>query len=294
MDPRIADYIRANRGRYTRQAIRQQLIDAGYDPAVIDNTWAVLDTPDADDVAGPGFWRRFALILLGVNVGIFLVIGLLTGMLSNIAASAVLLIIFAVVLAIGALIAWGIVALTGPAKMSPTTATVIGSAIPLLFALLIGGSCYALVGAIGPPPPPPVRGTLTLRIDPPLELEVSGPALCQLPASDESFYNVYTQSDLPSNEGQIAVFINAFAEVPGGEPVPTLGITIEQPSGFLDYQPAQGGSAGISVEPGSTAASGSLSFENFLPVEAFDEQGNPIDRFDADPISGTVTWSCES
>jgi hypothetical protein len=294
MATQIHEYIRANRDRYTRQAINEQLLAAGYDQAAIDAAWAMLDAPDPDATIGQRFWGRFWLYLLGINVAVLLIVGLLSGMFGALSSSLVLLIILAVALTIGALIAWGVVAATQPTQLGRRTAIAIGSIIPLLFAFLIGGSCYALVGAIGPPPPPPVRGTVTLRIDPPLELEVSGPALCQLPAAGESFYNVYTESDLPSAEGPIAVFINAFSEVPGGEPVPTLGITIEQPNGFLDYQPAQGGSAGITVQPGSSAASGSLDFENFLPVEAFDEQGNPIDRFDADPISGTVTWSCES
>jgi len=56
---------------------------------------------------------------------------------------------------------------------------------------------------------------------------------------------------------------------------------------------ADGGEGGA-VVLGSTDTSGSLTFEGFLPAEAFDEQGNPIDRSDADPISGTISWSCDS
>ena len=63
MDPRIADFIRDNRRRYTREAIRQQLIEAGHDPAAIDATWAALDAPDPDATAGEGFWGRFSLFL---------------------------------------------------------------------------------------------------------------------------------------------------------------------------------------------------------------------------------------
>ncbi len=33
MDPRIADYIRANRKKYTREVIREQLVKAGHDPS---------------------------------------------------------------------------------------------------------------------------------------------------------------------------------------------------------------------------------------------------------------------
>ena len=61
MDQRIADYIRDHRGTYTREALTQQLIDAGYTREAIDATWAALDTPDPDDTAGEGFWGRFFL-----------------------------------------------------------------------------------------------------------------------------------------------------------------------------------------------------------------------------------------
>lgn len=36
MDPSIEEYIRQNRHRYTREAIREQLIAAGHDPSAID------------------------------------------------------------------------------------------------------------------------------------------------------------------------------------------------------------------------------------------------------------------
>jgi hypothetical protein len=286
MDQRIADYIRANRDRYTREAIRQQLVDAGYDPAVIERTWAILDTPDADDVAGPGFWRRFALILLGVNVGIFLVVGLLSGMLLNVGASAVLLIIFAVVLVIGALIAWGIVALTGPARMNPTTATVIGSIIPLFFALLIGGSCYALVGTIGPPPR---SGTMELTLGPPLELSASGPAMC---SSRGVGFSVNT-SELRTDDGRT---MNASLYVPpanaGGPSVPELFVGFFQAA--ADDAPVSwspGPDTVVSVDAAPDGLSGSATFEGLAP-ELFGPPGSepPVGT---EPLSGTLTWTCE-
>ena len=41
----------------------------------IDATWAVLDTPDPDDVVGEGFWGRFWIYLIGLNVVAFLLVG---------------------------------------------------------------------------------------------------------------------------------------------------------------------------------------------------------------------------
>jgi hypothetical protein len=289
MDPRIADYIRANRGRYTREAIRQQLIDAGYDQAEIDRTWAILDTPDADDVAGEGFWRRFALIVIGVNVGIFLVIGLLTGMLANVGASAVLLGIFAVVLAIGALIAWGIVALTGPAKMSPTTATVIGSAIPLLFALLIGGSCYALVGAIGPPPPPAISGRMQVQLGEPLNVDQAVAAQCQPSRDPDLGFSVY--ANLPGSEGrQLDISVNVYPQAPGENPQPMLFISVA-PGSNLDPPLAwsnEAVSSGAGLDVALEGLNGTIRFTE-LP-------GTPMEGPEAptpEPLSGELTWTCE-
>src|SRR5688500_1867593 len=175
MDPRIADFIRANRETYTRQAMREQLINAGHDPAAIDATWAALEAPDPDAVVGEGFWGRFWLFLIGLNVAVFLLVFLLTGMVNSV----VLAVVLGIALSIGALIAWAIVVATGPAKMGRTTAMAIGGVIPLIFALLIGGSCYALVGVIGTPPPPPNSGVMELRNGPLHELQGSGSDDCQ-------------------------------------------------------------------------------------------------------------------
>ena len=119
---------------------------------------------------------------------------------------------------------------------------------------------------------------------------------CQRPPEGESYFNVYTQSPMNSSQGPISVYINAFPEREGGEAVPMVGITIgnpEQNQNFVDYQPGSGPSAGIELDPASTPTVGSLTFEGFLPTQLFDEQGQPIDRFDADPISGTISWTCE-
>lgn len=294
MDQRIADFISANRSRLTREAITQQLREAGYEQDAIAATWAVLDTPDADDQVGEGFWGRFWIYLIGINVAAFLLVGFATQIVPNATGLAVVL---GVALAIGGLIAMGLVALIHPTRLGRGGAIAIGAIVPLIFTFLIGGSCYALIGAIGRPPPPPLNGTLTLRIEPPLALETSGSASCQPPSEGLTSYYVSTASPMSSSDGPVSVFISAFAEAPGGEPVPSVSITIGDPeqggADFIEYQPSTSPSAGVEPEPGSTATDGSLTFEGFQPVEAFDEQGQPIDRSDADPISGTISWSCQ-
>lgn len=294
MDPRIADFIRDNRRRYTREAIRQQLIEAGHDPAEIDATWAALDAPDPDATAGEGFWSRFWLFLLGLNAAIFLLVFLSTGMVNNF----VLAVVFAIALVIGALIAWGVVAATGPAKLGRTTAMVIGGVIPIVFALLIGGTCYALVGAIGPPPPPAARGVMELQIDPPLAFDGTGAATCQA-YSEGSGFSIYSEElgridgrPLTASFDSYGVTVTdgapAPAPVPGVEQNFNLYVSLnprsesDQPRDWFVIPGTQ-----VEVDEAADALAGTVTFEGL---------GRPPDAGVGEPddlISGTLSWTCE-
>ena len=227
-DRRIADYISANRGKFTREAITQQLLDAGYEQAAIDATWAVLDTPDPDDVVGEGFWGRFWIYLIGLNVVAFLLVGVATQLIPNgIGIAAVL-----------GIAVWRSARrsrsasspLIRPTRLGRGTAIAIGGIVPLIFTFVIAGSCYALMSSFGPPAPPALSGTLTLQIDPPLALEATGPASCQPPPSGESYFNIYTTEPLSSSEGPVNVYIDSYPQTTGGEPVPTVSISIGDPA----------------------------------------------------------------
>jgi hypothetical protein len=289
MDPRIADFIAKNHGKYTREAIRQQLIDAGHDPADIDATWAMLFTPDPDEeaVAGEGFWPRFFLFLIGLNLAVFLAVLLSTGMLGNMAAGGgVLAGIFAVALGIGALIAWGIVALVGPEKLGRTTALVVGGVIPLVFALLIGGSCFALVGSLGPPPLPAVPGEMELRIDEPFTFTASGSAICQ-PVRDSIGYSVYA-NEIGRIDGQpIYVSVDAYEERPG-ELTTNISISTvseteaEFRAWFTTLETA------LEVDVPAGGLTGTVAFEGLTA-----ETGEPVPGgTDGEAISGSIRWSC--
>ena len=253
-DQRIADYISANRRKFTREAITQQLLEAGYEQEAIDATWTVLDTPDPDDVVGESFWGRFWIYLIGLNVVAFLLVGAATQLIPNAIGIAAVL---GVILAIGAAISLGIIALIHPTRLGRGTAIAIGGIVPFIFTFLIAGSCYALMSSFGPPAPPPLSGTLTLQIDPPMSLEVTGAASCQPPPSGESYFNVYTTAPISSSEGPVNVYVDVFSQGEGEEPAPTVSISIGDPAQgggqVLDYQPGTGPSAGIELEPGSAA-----------------------------------------
>lgn len=278
MDQRIADYIRDHRDEYTREALTQQLLDAGYTREAIDGTWAALDTRDPDDTAGEGFWRRFFLILVGINVAVIVLVGLGTG--SFFAPDRIgFLGILAVALAFGALIAWGIVALVGPTRMGRTTATVIGIAIPLAFALLIGGSCYALLSAFGPPPR---TGTMDLQTDGPSGLSGSGNATCFLYSTDT--FSMFGQ--LPGSP-YTSVSVNTDSTVEGGVAV---SVTVEPTS---ETEPPQSWStyAGDHESTADISADGASGTVTFTDLRS-DRSGPEFEGPEPDPISGTITWTC--
>jgi hypothetical protein len=310
MDPRIEEYIRANRSRYTREAITKQLEEAGHDRAAIDATWNALDAKDPDEVAGEGFWGRFWLYLLGINLAVFLVVLLATGMIGTLGEGSFLLaIILAIALAIAGLIAWGIVAATGPTRLGRTTATVIGVVIPLLFALLIGGTCYALVGAIGPPPPPPQEGVMELEIEPPMSFSGSGPAICQ-PYSDGNGVSVYSQ-EIGSIDGHpVNVSVESFSAgvaepaLPEGAPTPAPappGSEGDQTVAlYISLLPSQSDAAlveysvfpetQIEVDASPDWLSGTVTFDGLRGIEMENPDPSAADQ---GSISGTMTWTCE-
>jgi hypothetical protein len=65
----VDEYIRANRDRYTREAITQQLIAAGHDRATVDAAWERADADASADPAPagwrPGWWILLGLLVLG-------------------------------------------------------------------------------------------------------------------------------------------------------------------------------------------------------------------------------------
>ena len=303
MDPRIADFIRDNRQRYTREVIRQQLIEAGHDPAEVDATWAALDAPDPDATAGEGFWGRFGLFVVGLNAAVFLLVFLSTGL----ANSFELAVILAVALSIGALIAWALVAATGPAQMGRTTAMVVGGAIPLVFALLIGGSCYALVGAFGPPPPPANEGVMELEMEGAVTFAGSGAAFCQV-QPDGAGFSIYPQEgSLGQIEGRpvhasVDSFSNAVrpeggptpAPAPGGEAGRNVNVYVSLPQRNESDPPRDwftSPDTQLEIDAAPDGLSGTVTFEalEFMTFDAPDAPG----VVDEDSISGTITWTCE-
>ncbi len=108
MNPEIVQYIREHRGTYTREAIRQHLIDAGHAPEEVDAAWEAVESgqlvaPPASDavevrpasvgqsaaapgvpasrrlVQSPVFWLTLVIFIILVYVLPFIVAGVVPG-----------------------------------------------------------------------------------------------------------------------------------------------------------------------------------------------------------------------
>lgn len=72
----IDEYIRQNRDRYTREAIRQQLTAAGHDLAAIDAAWERVEASSTTPALPAGWrpgWREFLVLLVVGAIGAALV-----------------------------------------------------------------------------------------------------------------------------------------------------------------------------------------------------------------------------
>lgn len=70
MNEQIAQYIRENRDRYTRQAINDQLKAAGHDARSIDEAWAVVGAAERPDPELPRVRYRSLVLILVILGGV--------------------------------------------------------------------------------------------------------------------------------------------------------------------------------------------------------------------------------
>jgi hypothetical protein len=149
MDPniphqQITDYIRANGTKYTREAIREQLIAAGHDPVQIDGVWELEMSSVREGAAGGGLAavaRAFFIVgaVIGA-LGAFAALGVspYTGS----ASAPIFLVIYAV--SYGA-IGYGLVRLlrwAGPRfRIRGVWAGLVGLALLPIYGALMFGTC---------------------------------------------------------------------------------------------------------------------------------------------------------
>lgn len=298
MRPEIERYLREHGERYTTEALRRGLLDAKFDPVEVDNAlreWQVGQGPGG---ASAGVRRNFWLWagLMHLATLVLVVVGLV--IVNGLQALGIAL-IGAAIMAVVMLVGWGLSGLAGRALL-PQVGPWVALAVPALSALLIGGTCLALLGGAPgvAPEAPPRPGSLELRIDPPLRFSGSGPATCFV-HPEASGVSMHAE-DVGTLEGTtVAVSVDVFRPAtdpaaPGPveeEPVTDAIVTITLVPGGgnpqAGYQSTEPGS--VDVEASADLLSGTVRFDRLAPVVFEGPAADP----DREPISGTMMWTCE-
>ena len=72
MNREIRGYILKHRDKYTPEAIRQKLTEAGHDPAEIDETWATIEAQERSSRDWRDRLVLYVLALYGITLGLYI------------------------------------------------------------------------------------------------------------------------------------------------------------------------------------------------------------------------------
>ena len=141
MRPEIEAYLRENGAKYTNEALRQQLIHAGHDPAEVDAAFREAEAARTQGLAATsGLRSRFRLWVWSLNI-----VGLVVATIwafqgpSRAYAGAV-----PIVLGVVLLIGLGISGLIGRGMLARGLAAAL--VVPVIFTLILTGACMAMFG----------------------------------------------------------------------------------------------------------------------------------------------------
>ncbi|HTI29584.1 MAG TPA: hypothetical protein VL687_04430 [Methylomirabilota bacterium] len=279
MNPAIKRYLDEHGATYTPEALRKGLLDAGYDPAEVDAavaSWnaAAASGPEAARRRTFGAWalRLHILALLVVFVALVALKG--TGAIGTALLGCAVLGVFLV-------IGWAISSLIGRALLG--TGVTVALLAPAISAIIIGGSCFALLSsAIGTPPR---QGTVTLELDAPRAFAGSGGANCYIGGGIVGV-NVSSQQLGTTDGKQVSVQVYWYGPTDRSVSV-LLDVTSqsEQPESYSTIPGTK-----LDATVGGDAFTGTIRFEGLAAEPGSGGQGAP----DAPAsISGTVTWDCE-
>jgi len=284
MNPEIKRYLDENGGTYTPEALRRGLVDAGHDPVIVDAALREWQADQAGSDRGQDVRRTFGrwafALHSGALVAMFAVILILKGTDAIGIAS-----IAAVVLAIALLIGWAISSLIGRALL-PRAGLMIALIVPLISALALGGTCLALMNASIQAPPR--NGSVHLQIVTPRTFDGSGAAACYL---REGGVQVNSVDQLGTLEGKGVTLSLAWYDVAPKDVSSTyVSISLnsnsetEAPEGYSTISGTR-----LDVDPSADGLSGTMAVEGLAP--------EPIERppgeATPEPISGSVSWTCE-
>jgi hypothetical protein len=290
MRPEIEAYLRDNGARYTTKALRQQLINAGHDPAEVDAALLETEVSREPQFADTRASRsRFWWSVIGLHVAAFLLVTVWVVSRNYLYAP-----IAAIILALLLLVGLGISGLIGRALL-PRSGLMVALLVPLLSVVGLSGVCLAAISGsqIHVPPRP---GVMQLTIDPPLSFQGSGAAECFIP---EGGFTVHAL-DLGSLDGRLVSASLNTAGDPGAQASAAdlyravyLHVTVRPRIGSgeeLVY--IRPGDVPMQLNAFSDGLSGTLKFEGLAPQSIEAPPHSPGDS--AGPaISGTISWTCE-
>ncbi|HEX6474833.1 MAG TPA: hypothetical protein VF114_07075 [Candidatus Limnocylindria bacterium] len=145
MKPEIETYLREYGDKYTREALRAQLIEAGHGPEEVDAALSEWDAahsraPESKDLRGR-FWRWAWGLHIAAWAVLAIWVFLLAGPNLNQYGGAT---IGLIVLAFTLLIGLGISGLIGRFMVN-STGLVVALIVPAVSAVLLAGACYAIL-----------------------------------------------------------------------------------------------------------------------------------------------------
>jgi len=282
----IRRYLDEHGGRFTTDALRGELIQAGHDPAVVDEElrgWQErVNAPSGADAEARRF-RRWSLLLHGVALAAVFVAVLALGGMGAIGLAVLSAAIVAIFLAIGWVISW----LIGRAIL-PRAGLAAALILPTISALGLGATCLALVSGFARSTPIESTGTLELRLDPPLAQTGEGDAFCQR-YWDIGGFNVFAEV-IGADADRVIVQLNVFRP-PAGTGAPetqSLSITFD-PGAEFPRSFSNDGGGGIDIEADADGERGTATFDA-LPAAPREDPGAPLPT--EEPISGSITWDC--
>lgn len=283
MNPEIKRYLDEHGATYAPEALRRQLLDAGYDPAEVDaalQEWTAHGAGAQPDRAGER--RAFGRWALGLHVGAVVALVALLVLLKGTSAIGIAL-LAAAVLAIPLLIGWLISSLIGRSLLP--RGLVVALVVPAISALALGGSCFAIMN--GSIQPPPLHGSAHLEILAPRAFEGSGTSTCYLTTGGVYGVDGLNLGTLDGKTVNVSLFWSGVGGATGS--TESLSIFMSTESGT---EPSEGYSTIFSthleVDAAADWLSGTIQFEG-LAAEPAGAPGEPL----APPISGSFSWTCE-
>lgn len=295
MNPEIRRYLDEHAATYTTEALRRGLLDAGYDPVEVDGALRDREVERAGGSAGEEDRRTFRRWALWLHVGALVAMVVLVVLLNGTQAFGLAL-IGAVVLGLCLALGWAVSGLIGRALL-PRTGLTVALVVPAISALGLSGTCLALMNAMTPTPPTP--GSVELLIEPPLSFEGSGAASCYI-QPEASGFSIFAENLGTLDGSVVSVSVDSFeapadpnapAPAPGVEGTLNVYIALNPTSG--SRPPAAYGTifdTRLDLESSADGLSGTITFEGLTPEPV---EGPDPEVTGRDPISGTVTWTCE-